>query len=144
MPGCERRTRKKRASKKGKPLRDCQSIVQVGQWMQSKGFSPGEHPKFGGVAPVHSNTSLHYKAQALDVNDRDIEDDHMPFDDEHEALSWLYAKILKVAEKHWPDGVLDEMFHDKKGYIKERGFDQNHPIGGHSGHLHVGFQRKVW
>ena len=144
MPGCERKTEKKPESGKRRPLRNCNSVVEVGKWMQERGFSPGEHPKFGGVDPVHTSTSLHYKAQALDVNDFDVRDDHMPFDDEHEALAWLFKKILRVAQKHWPKSVLDEMFHDDKGFIKERGFEHNHPIGGHAGHLHVGFQKKEW
>lgn len=124
-------------------LREVNSVVQLGRWMQDKGFSPGEHPKFGGVNPVHTSTSLHYKSLALDVNDRDVDDTVKgQFKSEHEALKWLYGRILGVAEvQGWP---LDEMFFNGWGFIKERGYDHNHAIGGHDGHLHVGFSKKEW
>lgn len=44
------------------------SIVALGNFLRSKGFAVGEHPRFGGVAPVHMGTSLHYAGQALDIN----------------------------------------------------------------------------
>lgn len=128
-------------------LAEVRGVVALGKWMQSKGFSPGEHPQFGGVHPVHTSTSLHYKGLALDVNDRDVRDTLMgnrpgQFKTEVAALRWLYGRILGVAEaKKWP---LDEMFFDGFGFIKERGYDHNHPIGGHDGHLHVGFWKGKW
>lgn len=124
-------------------LRECKSVVDVGKWLQSRGFSPGEHSRFGGVNPVHTEGSLHDVDQALDVNDRDVKDTAKgQFSSEHEALKWLYGRILGMAEsKGWP---LDEMFFSDWGYIKERGYDHNHPIGGHDGHLHVGFSKKSW
>lgn len=79
---------------------------------------------------------------AIDVNDNDVSDDRLPFDDEQEALRWLYHKTLSIARaEHWP---LDEMFHDGFGYIKERGYSHNHPIGGHDHHFHIGWYRLKW
>jgi phage-related protein len=46
------------------------SIVDLGRLLQSKGARVSEHPAFGGVAPVHGKNSLHYSAQAIDVNTR--------------------------------------------------------------------------
>ena len=42
--------------------------IQVGRQLQAMGYLVGEHPAFGGVAPVHTKNSYHYKGQALDVN----------------------------------------------------------------------------
>ena len=138
-------------------LREVSSVKELGEWMQEKGFSPGENALFGTVHAVHTSSSLHYsvvsggkvvkKANlqgrlALDVNDNDVDDDALPFDDEGEALRWLYSKILEVARiYHWP---LDEMFHGARGYIKERGYAHNHAISGHDHHLHVGFYKEKW
>jgi hypothetical protein len=44
-------------------------IVALGQQLQREGYEVGEHPAFGGVAPVHTDGSYHYSAQAIDVND---------------------------------------------------------------------------
>jgi len=46
------------------------SIIDLGRLLQSKGAKVTEHPAFGGVAPVHGKNSLHYSAQAIDVNTR--------------------------------------------------------------------------
>jgi hypothetical protein len=43
-------------------------IVSLGRELQREGYQVGEHPAFGGVAPVHVPNSYHYKAMALDVN----------------------------------------------------------------------------
>lgn len=128
-------------------LIQCKGVVDVGKWMQTKGFAPGEHPKFGGVHPVHTPTSLHYKGLALDVNDRDVKDTLMgnrpgQFQSETQALRWLYGRLLGISEaKGWP---LNEMFFDGFGFIVEQGYDHNHPIGGHDGHLHVGWSKDKW
>lgn len=44
------------------------SLVAFGHWLQSKGFRVSEHPKFGGVHPVHTPGSLHYSGKAIDIN----------------------------------------------------------------------------
>jgi len=43
-------------------------IVSLGRFLQGHGFQVGEHPAFGGVAPVHTNGSWHYRNGAIDVN----------------------------------------------------------------------------
>jgi len=43
-------------------------IVQLGRMLQAMGVRVSEHPDFGGVAPVHSRNSWHYRAGALDLN----------------------------------------------------------------------------
>lgn len=122
-------------------LKDCRNVREVGKWAQSKGYRVGEHPAFGGVHPVHTSGSLHYVAQALDINDDGATDEEL-FDNETESLAWLYHKILGVARaQNWP---LDEMFFNGFGFIKELGYGANHPILGHDGHLHVGFKVKSW
>jgi hypothetical protein len=44
------------------------AVVALGRKLQSMGFLVSEHPAFGGVDPVHTTNSLHYSAQAIDVN----------------------------------------------------------------------------
>lgn len=145
-------------------LEDCQSVRQVGNWLQQHGLSPGENRFFGGVHDVHSDTSMHYRRGtkesgvrddlqgdlALDVNDRDVRDTAFyrlrrgqwrawrP-QSEHEALMFAYNKILKVAlAKRWP---LEEVFFDGKGSIIEEEHRVNHPITGHDGHMHAAWYR---
>ncbi|MDQ3915104.1 MAG: hypothetical protein M3323_07205 [Actinomycetota bacterium] len=148
-----------------KRLKDCRSVWETGRWCQAKGFSPGEHKDFGGVHPGHTrgatssptDDSLHYQrivdgriqkapddqgTLAFDINDRDVADDVLPFDDETEALIWLYHKFLGALGPKGRD-VLDEMFFDGFGFIKETPTD-NHPIGGHDGHMHAGFKQERW
>src|SRR5690606_30724258 len=43
-------------------------LVPFGKWLRKRGFRVGEHPAFGGVHPVHTKGSYHYKAGAIDVN----------------------------------------------------------------------------
>ncbi|WP_309132633.1 tape measure protein [Brevibacterium sp.] len=43
-------------------------IVALGRALQSIGVRVSEHPKFGGVNPVHAKNSWHYRAGALDLN----------------------------------------------------------------------------
>ncbi len=43
-------------------------IVALGSFLQAHGFQVGEHPAFGGVAPVHTDGSWHYRSGAIDVN----------------------------------------------------------------------------
>ena len=48
--------------------RTSKGIVELGRLLQSLGVRVGEHPSFGGVAPVHTPGSWHYRAGALDLN----------------------------------------------------------------------------
>ena len=116
----------------------CQSVRDVGRWLQQHGLSPGENRYFNGVAPVHSDTSMHYRRGtkdsgvradkqgdfALDVNDVDVKDTlfwrlrrgHWKMwwpQSEHEALLFAYNKILAMSKKKgWP---LEECFHNGQG-----------------------------
>lgn len=42
-------------------------LVAFGRWLQSKGYTVGEHPAFGRVG-THSPGSAHYSGRAIDVN----------------------------------------------------------------------------
>jgi TP901 family phage tail tape measure protein len=44
------------------------AIVALGRRLQKMGWIVGEHPAFGGVAPVHTDGSYHYSGRAIDVN----------------------------------------------------------------------------
>lgn len=130
----------------------------------------GTPTKPGIVYPVHGETSLHYKVikngqvvdgprrnityqgrvvstrqgkLAVDVNVLTVDLGKMPFDSETEALRWLFTKSLTVLGPEGHD-VLDEMFFDGLGFMKEYGPKVNHPIGGHDGHLHQGFKVLRW
>jgi hypothetical protein len=143
-------------------IRDVKSVEQLGKWMQERGLSPGENRLFGGVHPVHSDTSLHYRQHkngsvqvapnkqgdlAIDLNDQSVADDIKKgraagFKTEADALDYVYSRIHTTAEEEgWP---LNEMFFSNRGFIKETGFQTNHPITGHEDHLHVAFDAEKW
>jgi hypothetical protein len=121
-------------------LREVRSIVQLGHWLEDRGFIVSEHPSFGKVHKVHSRGSLHYEGKALDVNHNvHSADEGREWNSEKEALSWLYEHLLDTAKRQsWP---LDEMFFRNRGFLKETPAD-NHPVPGHDEHLHVGFHKK--
>lgn len=66
-------------------------IVKLGKKLQRMGFDVGEHPAFGGVAPVHTKGSHHYANNALDVNYRG----NGRWRDEGQALDWLSQWLTK-------------------------------------------------
>lgn len=66
-------------------------IVPLGKKLQKLGFDVGEHPAFGGVAPVHTSGSHHYNKDALDINYRG----GGRWGDEAQALGWLERKLTK-------------------------------------------------
>lgn len=89
------------------------TLTSIGRNLQAKGFLVGEHPAFGGVAPVHTEGSYHYRGRALDIN--------WPGANEAQMLGALAQSLQssfggRIAELFWP------------------GYD---PVGGHSGHLHL-------
>jgi hypothetical protein len=49
----------------GGPVRGVKDIAKLAQQM---GLNVGEHPDFGGVAPVHAKNSYHYRKRAIDVS----------------------------------------------------------------------------
>jgi hypothetical protein len=115
-------------------LREVESIIDLGPWLQGTGITPSEHPSFGGVHDVHTKGSLHFggadnvadmkrqglEGRALDVNDNDPMDDQFRGDFRtEEALTFIYFRVLSAAALFkWP---LDEMFFNGLGYIKEQG-----------------------
>lgn len=123
-------------------IREVKTIVQLGHWLEQRGFIVSEHPSFGTVHKVHSRGSLHYQGKALDVNHNvHLADRGREWNSERQALTWLYKHLLDSAKEHsWP---LDELFFRNKGFLKETPRD-NHPVGGHDEHLHVGFSQKTW
>ena len=66
-------------------------IVKLGKYLQGLGFDVGEHPAFGGVAPVHTTNSHHYNKNAIDVNYYG----GGRWDNERQALNWLEKYLLK-------------------------------------------------
>lgn len=69
-------------------------IVAIGKALQRMGYEVGEHPAFGGVAPVHTTNSYHYRGRALDIND-----DVPPFghgSSEPQSLDWLNSQLKKI------------------------------------------------
>lgn len=63
-------------------------IVALGKSLQRQGYQVGEHPAFGGVAPVHTAGSYHYSGQALDINHDQ--------GNEVGALNSLYARLKNM------------------------------------------------
>lgn len=45
-----------------------QTVVSLGQLAQKMGLHVGENPHFGGVNPVHTADSYHYRGEAIDVS----------------------------------------------------------------------------
>lgn len=66
-------------------------IKKLGRWLQDLGFDVGENPAFGGVAPVHTDNSYHYKGKALDVN----YGGGGRWENEAQALDWLERKLRR-------------------------------------------------
>lgn len=67
-------------------------IKRIGRILQRKGFDVGEHPAFGGVAPVHTDGSHHYSANALDIN----YNGGGRWENEQQALGWLKRRIRQI------------------------------------------------
>lgn len=100
-------------SQKGDGIGQVGSLVSLGKALQANGYSVGEHPAFGGVAPVHASNSYHYAGRALDIN--------WPGPGETSRLQELA-------------GDLRQRF---GGRIKELYYPGNDPYGGHDSHLHI-------
>lgn len=43
-------------------------VVRIGRQARKMGLHVGENPSYGGVAPVHTTNSFHYKGEAIDVS----------------------------------------------------------------------------
>lgn len=96
-----------------------EAIVVIGEVAeQAFGLQVGEHPKFGGVDPVHVQGSNHYDARAIDVTG---------------PPERLAAFNRWLANNFGPE--LAELFYDPGANIKH---GKSIPaIGGHGSHVHV-------
>jgi hypothetical protein len=74
------------------------SIVSLGRKLQQMGYHVGEHPAFGGVAPVHVPNSYHYRGRALDVNYYPASKEPTKLDQLH---SWLRKNVPGLKELIW-------------------------------------------
>ncbi len=74
------------------------NIVAVGRRMQSMGYSVGEHPSFGGVAPVHTKNSYHYRGRAVDVNWYPASAEPAKLDYLH---GWIRQNVSPITELLW-------------------------------------------
>ena len=84
-----------------------QSIIALGKALQAGAFEGkkirvGEHPSFGGVAPVHTTNSYHYKFLALDLNyDGQKESEKAVFDRLTPALIAAGYRVIWWTKGHF-------------------------------------------
>lgn len=75
-------------------------VVEAGRRLRGMGYAVGEHPAFGGVAPVHTQNSYHYRGMALDVNADNFPGGEGPALDK--AAAWLRREYAgKILELLW-------------------------------------------
>ncbi len=101
------------------------SVVRIGHKAEKKfGLHVGENPAFGGVEPVHTSGSYHYRTDAKGRGEAiDVSGDP----------STMMAFDKWVAKK-WGPGI-SELFYDPGVSIKDG--SRTSSIGGHSDHVHV-------
>ncbi len=73
-------------------------IVAVGRRMQGMGYRVGEHPAFGGVAPVHTKNSYHYRGRAIDVNWYPAAQEPAKLD---YLAGWIRQNVRPITELLW-------------------------------------------
>lgn len=94
-------------------------LIRLGRIAEHNfGLTVGENPWFGGVTPVHTEGSYHYKGLAIDVSG--------PADK-------MSAFRDYVARRYGP--VVAELFHEPGVNLKDGA--RTTPIGGHDDHVHV-------
>lgn len=75
-------------------------VVEAGRRLRAMGYAVGEHPAFGGVAPVHTQNSYHYRGLAIDVNADNFPGGEGPALDK--AAAWLRREYAgKILELLW-------------------------------------------
>jgi hypothetical protein len=80
------------------PSRQYSDVVAVGRQIQSMGYHVSEHPEFGGVNPVHSPKSYHYRGRAIDVNWYPASEEPAMLDRLHQ---WIRANVRGYRELLW-------------------------------------------
>lgn len=98
----------------GPPQNNRAKLVRLGLELKQRGCFVGEHPLFGGVAPVHMKGSKHDTADAIDVN-----------------KSWVTWGNAQATEDAFFDLLSVELMARGWGVIWNRG------PGDHDKHLHV-------
>jgi hypothetical protein len=102
------------------------SIIEIGKLAQRMGLHVGENPKFGGVHPVHTQTSWHYKGKAVDVSG-----DPAKMRRFARVVSNRYGRNLE--ELFWNGSGARNI---KSGKRVGKGF-----VSGHTDHVHVAAKR---
>jgi hypothetical protein len=75
-------------------------VVEAGRRLRGMGYAVGEHGAFGGVAPVHTPNSYHYRGLAIDVNADTFPGGEGPALDK--AAAWLRREYAgKILELLW-------------------------------------------
>lgn len=97
-------------------------VIGIAKMAQQMGLHVGEHPKFGGVAPVHTTNSFHYSSRAIDVSG-------------DPALMRKFAN--RVAKRYGKK--VAELFWRGPGWVN---IDNGTPVdydfvSGHESHVHV-------
>lgn len=98
----------------GSPVSDRKKLVRLGLELRQRKCFVGEHPLFGGVAPVHMKGSKHNTGDALDIN-----------------KSWVTWGKEQASEDAFFDILAPELMARGFGVIWNRG------SGDHDKHLHV-------
>jgi hypothetical protein len=90
------------------PSRQYSDIVTVGRQIQGMGYSVSEHPRFGGVNPVHTRKSYHYAGRAIDVNWYPARDEPAKLD---RLRDWIKANVPDYRELLWRTKGHDDHLH---------------------------------
>jgi hypothetical protein len=96
-------------------------ILGAGYLAQRMGLAVGEHPSFGGVAPVHTDGSYHYSGDAVDVS----------------GDPSLMNRYFHAVESRWMGKGLAELFYDPVGYYIKHDAKVPGAIGNHMDHVHA-------
>jgi hypothetical protein len=73
-------------------------IGAVGRQIQAMGYHVSEHPQFGGVNPVHTQNSYHYRGRAIDVNWYPSTEEPAMLD---RLYDWIRANVRGYRELLW-------------------------------------------
>lgn len=98
-------------------------VLAAGRLASRMGLSVGEGPGFGGVpSGGHTSGSLHYSGLAYDIS----------------GAPDLMRQFFFAAQRSFR-GQINELFYDPVGWYIDNGQKVPGAIGGHSDHVHIGF-----